>query len=124
MSLLIAGATEITPERAGWTFCGLRIVRLEGRQAFQTGGEEFAILPLAGSATVEIDGRRFELAGRTSVFERVSDWAYAPIGAEVTLSSGRGAELALASARAERRFEPAYVPSAHEIGRASCRERV
>ena len=104
----------ITPESAGWTYCGLRIVELgpgESR-ALATGNEELAVLPLAGSAIVEVDGHRFELEGRTSVFARVSDWAYLPIEAEANLSSTGGAELALASARAERRFEPAYVPAA------------
>jgi 5-deoxy-glucuronate isomerase len=109
-----ADALAITPERAGWTYCGLRVVRLEpGRtRTLATGGEELAVVPLSGSATVEVDGRRFELEGRASVFARVTDWAYAPIESEVTLSSEAGAELALASARAERRFERAYVPAA------------
>jgi len=112
--LLVPAVTEIAPEQAGWTYCGLRIVRLEpgGRHELDTGGEELAVLPLAGSARVEIDGVEFELAGRTSVFERVTDWAYAPIAAHVALSSDGGAELALASARAKRRFEPAYVAAA------------
>jgi 5-deoxy-glucuronate isomerase len=109
--LFIPAATEITPEQAGWTYCGLRILRVDGSYAFDTGGEELAIVPLAGSVSVEIDGSDFELAGRESVFERVSDWAYAPIGATVALE-GRGAEVALASARAERRFDPAYVAAA------------
>ena len=109
-----ADALVITPERAAWTYCGLRVARLEagGSRTLATGGEELAVVPLAGSATVEVDGRRFELEGRPSVFARVTDWAYVPIGAEVTLSSEGGAELALASARAERRFEPAYVRAA------------
>jgi 5-deoxy-glucuronate isomerase len=100
---------EITPESAGWTYCGLRVVRA-GELRFETGDTEVAVLPLAGSAVVEVDGLRFELAGRDSVFDRVTDWVYLPIGADARLS-GDG-ELALASARAERRFEPAYVPAA------------
>jgi 5-deoxy-glucuronate isomerase len=103
----------ITPESAGWTYCGLEVVRLgpgeEHRRA--TGATEVAVLPLAGAATVEVEGHRFELAGRDSVFARVSDWVYLPIGSEARLSSRAGAEVALASARAERRFEPAYVPA-------------
>jgi 5-deoxy-glucuronate isomerase len=104
----------ITPESAGWKYCGLRIVRLAPgeRRALATGGEEIAVLPLAGSARVEVDAHRFELEGRTSVFARVSDWAYLPIDAEARLSSEHGADLALASARAERRFEPAYISAA------------
>lgn len=105
----------VTPKSAGWTYCGLRVVRLETGESrsLLTGNEEFAVLPLAGSAVVEVDGRRFELEGRSSVFARVSDWAYLPIDAEAKLSSAEGAELALASARADRRFEPAYIPAAN-----------
>jgi 5-deoxy-glucuronate isomerase len=100
---------EITPERAGWMYCGLRVVRL-GELTLETGDREFAVLPLAGSLTVDVDGQRFELTGRESVFSAVSDWAYLPIGAHARLAGD--AEVALASARAERRFEPAYVPAA------------
>ncbi len=105
---------DISPADAGWTYCGLRVVRLRPgeRRSLTTGPEEFAVLPLAGSAAVEVDGRRFELEGRASVFARVSDWAYVPIDSEVVLSSDAGAELALASARAERRFEPVHVSAA------------
>jgi 5-deoxy-glucuronate isomerase len=99
---------EVTPESAGWTYCGLRVVRL-GELVLETGDREFAVLPLAGGLTVEVDGRRFDLAGRDSVFTRVSDWAYLPVGASARLAGE--AEVALASARAERRFEPAYVPA-------------
>jgi 5-deoxy-glucuronate isomerase len=99
---------DVTPESAGWTYCGLRVVRL-GELVLETGEREFAVLPLGGSLTVEVDGERFELAGRESVFSRVSDWAYLPLGSRARLVGD--AEVALASARAERRFEPAYVPA-------------
>ncbi len=98
----------VTPELAGWTYCGLRVAvigRGERRQ-LRTEGVEMAVLPLSGQVSVEVDGRRFELAGRQSVFARVTDWAYVPLDSEVTLSSGAGAELALATARAERRHDP------------------
>ena len=99
---------EVTPKSAGWTYCGLRVVRL-GELVLETGEREFAVLPLAGSLTVDIDGERFALAGRESVFSRVSDWAYLPLGSRARLAGD--AEVALASARAERRFDPAYVPA-------------
>jgi 5-deoxy-glucuronate isomerase len=115
---LLLPATEdalvITPGSAGWTYCGLRIVRLAAGETrtFSTNDEELAVLPLAGSAAVEVEGDQFELEGRESVFARVTDWAYIPIDSELTLTSAAGAELALASARAEQRFEPAYIPAA------------
>src|SRR5215472_11367019 len=74
----------ITPESAGWTYCGLHVVRLEPGESrtIATGNDELAVLPLAGSATVEIDGLTFELEGRETVFARITDWAYAPIESE------------------------------------------
>jgi 5-deoxy-glucuronate isomerase len=102
----------VTPESAGWQRCGLRVVRLApgASRVLASGVEELAVLPLSGAGcTVEVEGRRFELAGRESVFARISDWAYVPIDAEVRISSAGGCELALASARATRRFDPSHV---------------
>lgn len=109
----------VTPEDAGWAYCGLRVVRLGPGEVRElaTGPDEMAVLPLAGGGLrVEAEGRSFRLAGRDSVFTRVTDWAYVPIDAEVRLTNDddgngtRGAvEVALASARATRRFDPAHV---------------
>jgi 5-deoxy-glucuronate isomerase len=103
----------LTPEQAGWTYTGLRVVQLAAAEtrSIATGPEEMAVLPLSGSLTVEVDGQRFLLGGRDDVFTRVTDWAYVPMGAELRLSSAAGAEVALPSARATRRFEPQYVPA-------------
>lgn len=105
----------VTPESAGWELCGLRVVRLAPaeRRTLTTGPDELAVLPLSGGgATVEVDGRSFALEGRASVFARVTDWAYVPMDTELRISSADGCELALASARATRRLEPAYVAAA------------
>jgi 5-deoxy-glucuronate isomerase len=103
----------LTPERAGWGFAGLRVLRLEPGEvrALRTGPDEMAVLPLSGSYVVRCEGRRFELAGRTSVFERVTDFAYLPMGAEAQIEAASGGEVALPSARATRRLEPAYGPA-------------
>ena len=107
-------AVVITPESAGWALCGLRVVRLEPgeRRTLATSSDEIAVLPLSGGGvTVETEGSRFELEGRTSVFARVTDWAYVPMDSELRLTSAGGCELALPSARATRRLVPAYVPA-------------
>ena len=103
----------LTPEQAGWSYCGLRVVRLDAAEtrAIATGSDEMAVLPLSGSVVVEVDGERFLLGGRDDVFSRVTDWAYVPRDADVRLSAGVGAEVALATARADRRLEPQYVPA-------------
>jgi 5-deoxy-glucuronate isomerase len=106
-------AVLVTPEVAGWTYAGLRIVELPpgGSRTLATGGEEMAVLPLAGGCVVECEDRRFDLRGRRSVFDRVSDFAYLPIDTEVRITSSSGCRLALPSARAGHRLDPAYGPA-------------
>ena len=103
----------VTPARAGWTYSGLRILRLPpgGTHTWATGDDELLVLPLAGSAEVTCDGERFELQGRRSVFSRVSDFCYAPRDATVTVTSAGGGTFALPSARCQRRLPPRYGPA-------------
>ena len=103
----------VTPESAGWGYSGLRVLELSaGRSAtFPTGDDEMVVLPLAGACVVECDGERFELAGRESVFARVTDFAYVPRDAEVTVSSAAGGRFALPAARATSRLTARYGPA-------------
>jgi 5-deoxy-glucuronate isomerase len=103
----------ITPENAGWGYSGLRILELPaGRSAtFQTGEDEMCVLPLSGGCVVECDGKRFELTGRAGVFTRVTDFAYVPRDAEVTVFSSGGGRFALPAARANRRLTARYGPA-------------
>ncbi len=111
----------LTPERAGWTRTGLRVIELRPGTAYalETGADEVFVLPLAGSvrvtaaataepSAVEAD---YDLAGRRSVFTRVSDFAYVGRDSILTLHSERGAEVALPSARCSARRLPAYGPA-------------
>jgi 5-deoxy-glucuronate isomerase len=96
---------EITPEQAGWAFCGLRI--LEGDAAFDTGDDELIVLPLERGAEVTVDGESFTLRGRAGVFDGPTDFVYAPRDAHVEIAAeGR---VALPSSRAFNRLEPRYV---------------
>ncbi|MGH9245061.1 MAG: 5-deoxy-glucuronate isomerase [Acidimicrobiales bacterium] len=104
----------VTPERAGWTFAGLRVIRLTAGvpRTLTTGEHELAVLPLtATDLVVQCDGERFEVDGRPSPFGRVTDFAYAPMEAEVTITSRSGGEVALPMAKARRRLAPAYGPA-------------
>jgi 5-deoxy-glucuronate isomerase len=103
----------ITPEVAGWTYSGLRVFDLapgESRTII-TGANEMAVLPLSGGCTVEVEGHKFDLEGRESVFSRVSDFAYVPMDAETRVTSQSGGEFALPMAKATRRMDPAYGPA-------------
>ncbi|SEU45189.1 5-deoxy-glucuronate isomerase [Nonomuraea wenchangensis] len=104
-------SVEVTPDQAGWTYSGLRILDLtDAPVTFSTGEEELLVLPLAGSCSVRLPGDRFELAGRPSVFDGPSDFVYVPIGTEVTIE-GAG-RIALPSARATEALPARYVAAA------------
>jgi 5-deoxy-glucuronate isomerase len=103
----------ITPETAGWGYSSLRVLELPagGSATFGTGDDEMVVLPLSGGCTVECDGERFEIAGRATVFSRVTDFAYVPRDAQVTVSSAAGGRFALPGARATRRLTARYGPA-------------
>ncbi len=104
----------LTPEDAGWSFVGLRVINLEPGipRVLATGGDEMAVLPLtAQDLTVECENHSFPVEGRSSVFDRVTDFAYIPIDSEVRITSATGGEVALPMARATRRLDPAYGPA-------------
>lgn len=103
----------IEPGRAGWEFTGLRVIEIppNGRRTMETGTQEIAVLPLSGTCVVECDGERFELEGREHVFARVSDFAYVPRDAHVSVASEAGGRFALPAAEARRRLEPRYGPA-------------
>ena len=102
-------ALEVTPETAGWTYSALRILELDGSRTFETGEFETLVLPMAGSCEVSCDGETFELQGRRDVFSRVTDFAYVPRDASVTVT-GRG-RFALPAARCENRLSARYGPA-------------
>jgi 5-deoxy-glucuronate isomerase len=101
----------VTPESAGWGFSGLKVLALQPgeERAFDTQEDELIVLPLNGSATVEVDGETFALEGRESVFSAVSDFVYVPRDAHVVVASERGGRFSLPSSRAGRRLEARYV---------------
>lgn len=103
----------VTPETAGWAYSSLRVLELAagGSATFDTGEDEMVVLPLSGGCTVECDGKSFEVTGRRSVFSRVSDFAYVPRDAHVTVSSTDGGRFALPAARATRRLTARYGPA-------------
>jgi 5-deoxy-glucuronate isomerase len=100
----------ITPERAGWSYSGLRVLELSSGQrvSLDSGEDEIIVLPLSGACVVSCDSERFELTGRESVFDRVTDFAYVPRDAHAEVSSAAGGRFALPTARATRRLRARY----------------
>lgn len=103
----------VTPQDAGWTYSGLSVHALAGGEPVPVDLErdEAVIVPLsARDVEVVVDGVAHRLIGRDGVFAAVSDWLYAPLGAQVTIC-GVGGEVAVCTARATRRLPARYVPA-------------
>ena len=96
----------VTPARAGWQFSGLRILRLDAGESheFDTEDEEVVVLPLSGACSIESEGQRIDLQGRSDVWSGVTDTAYIPRDSPVSLGSEHGGRFALTSARSDRRL--------------------
>jgi len=123
-------ALDITPERAGWSFSGLRIVELAAgaSQELITGEDEALVLPLRGSCSVQVAGATHELAGRPDVFTAVTDYLYLPRATTAVITSLAGGRFAIPTARATRALEVSYRP-AHDVnvelrGAGSCSRQV
>ena len=103
----------IDPAMAGWSYCGLEVLEMApgASRVIATGSSELAVLPLAGSCTVEVEGKRFEVDGRDGVFSGIAGFAYVPIDTEMKVTSPSGGEIALCSAVATRRIDPYVVPA-------------
>lgn len=121
---------DIDPERAGWTHSSLRVVELApgGTHTFTTGDSEWIVLPLNGGCTVDIEGEKFQILGRDSVFSGVTDFAYLPRDARAQIASGVGGRFALAGAKCERllpaRYGPAPEVPVEDRGSGNCARQV
>ena len=105
-------ALDLSSETAGWEWSSLRVVALEAGASVEIpGGEaEFLVLPLQGGCTVEVQGQRFDLAGRTSVFTDITDYIYIPRNTDIRLSSKEGGRFSLPGAKATKDLPVRYCP--------------
>ncbi|GGQ74411.1 5-deoxy-glucuronate isomerase [Streptomyces flaveolus] len=110
-------AVDVTPEKAGWGYSGLRVLHLPpgGSHTFDSGDSEWIVLPLGGGCTVaaadDFGQDTFELTGRAGVFDGVTDFAYVPRDARTTVTSAGGGRFALTGARCTRRLPARYGPA-------------
>ncbi len=104
-------AVSLGPDDAGWAYSGLIVVLLAPgvERSIDLGDSEAVVLPLSAvDVDVTVDDQHFHLDGRVSVFDRVTDFAYAPKGATVVLCAPGGGEVAIATARCDRRLTARY----------------
>ena len=111
-------ALAIDPERAGWAFCGLRVLELPGggSHTFDTGEDELIVLPLRAAAPSCCDDDELPLDGRDGVFAGVTDFAYVPRDAQVAIEHGARRPL-----RAPLRPRRAPAGAAPRAPRPTCR---
>ncbi len=93
---------EVTPESAGWTYVGFKVLQLDAGESTAGGdaGREACIIVLSGKCDVEVGGQEFEnIGGRTSVFDDAAPAAvYAPAGALYAITARTMVEIAIGSA--------------------------
>lgn len=94
----------LTPEEAGWDYCGLQVFTLAAGSSRQVDLKEFeaAVVPLSGACHVAAGDGEFELIGRASVFDGIPDVAYVAPGQSVVITGREDSRIAVATARAER----------------------
>jgi 5-deoxy-glucuronate isomerase len=123
-------ALDITPQRAGWHFAGIRIVQLAAgaSQELRTGQDKALVLQLGGSCSVNVAGATYDFARRPEVFTAVTDYLYLPREGTATITSARGGGFAVATGRATRALEVSYRPACYVLvglrGAGSCSRQV
>lgn len=103
-------ALDLDPTTAGWSYSSLRVLELGlgERAQVDTGEDEIVVLPLAGSCEVAAGRDTFQLRGRSSVFDAVSDFAYVGRDQGMVIESESGGRFALTGARASRQLPNRY----------------
>lgn len=103
----------VDPKCAGWTYSGLTIASLTKDETLEltTDDHEYLVLPLEGSFTVQGDGFRADLAGRSTIWGEVTDYAFVPRHRTITVTAVSCGRVALPNALASEDLEPRYCPS-------------
>ncbi|HYD88824.1 MAG TPA: 5-deoxy-glucuronate isomerase [Vitreimonas sp.] len=108
---------EVTPQSAGWTYVGFKVIALEPGEA-AGGGEpdrEACIIVLSGRCDVDVGQQRFENIGeRMSVFEDKSPAAvYAPAGVLYAIIARTAVEIAVGTAPGSGAGEARLISAEH-----------
>lgn len=92
---------EVTPESAGWSYVGFRVVELTagGRYAQCEQGRETCLVILSGTVTLSANGEDHTgLGTRSSVFGGAATSIYLPAGTSYVVDGETDAELAICTA--------------------------
>ena len=98
----------------GWAHTGLLVTDLAAGESrtIVTGTQEWIVVPLSGSASVEVEGVHYGLAGRADVFSAATDVLYVPRDSAFSVTSTGGGRYAFCSATARNSFPVTLVSAA------------
>jgi 5-deoxy-glucuronate isomerase len=107
---------DVTPQNAGWSHVGFRLVRLEPGQAHAGGARdrEACLVLVSGAADISVGAHRFEnVGGRANPFEdRAPGAVYAPAGNDYAVRARGPVELAVCTAPGTGSGEPRLIGEA------------
>jgi 5-deoxy-glucuronate isomerase len=109
--ILARGWEPVSPADAGWTFVSFGVHTLSAGEAMPlpADGQERALVPLSGTASVECGDQQWKLGGRTSVFDGLGHCLYLPLDSEASVTAVTDLEVAVAAAPATTRHEAVLV---------------
>ncbi|MEM7533772.1 MAG: 5-deoxy-glucuronate isomerase [Chloroflexota bacterium] len=98
---------DVTRESAKWDYLTFRIVKLQPGESYSqsTGGDEIALVPLEGAATLSASGQSWSVS-RENVFTQMPHVLYVPPGQEVSVEAAADSpfEFAVGGAPAEGKY--------------------
>lgn len=96
---------NVTPESVGWNYLGYQVVKLKAGESytFDTRGNEAALVPLYGEASLAAGGQSFEVS-RKGVFVEKPHVLYAPPENVIAVTAKTDTEFAIGTAPAEGKY--------------------
>lgn len=110
----VKGYTQVIKAGKDLEFCGFGLLKMEAGEAYElkTYDEEAVLVIMSGKCHVSVNGERFSHLGqRTDVFSGNPTSVYVPIESLYIVEEAQGSplEIAIVSAKAEKRFRPFVV---------------
>src|SRR3954469_23550266 len=90
------GYIDVSTRSAGWKYLSFQVRRLAPgeRMNYQTEATEAALVPIEGTAAVQVAGESFRLA-RTALFTSPAQVLYAPPGVTIAIQAETAFEVAI-----------------------------
>jgi 5-deoxy-glucuronate isomerase len=96
---------DVTPQSAKWDYLSFKVVSLNAGEQFahDSGGNEVALVPLVGAATVTANEQSFDIS-RKGYFIEPPNVLYAPPGTAIKVQATADFEFAIGGAPAEGKY--------------------